>query len=47
MPNREELEFSFWGLRARATGRFPIIVLAFLLIPAMATAFWIALSHML
>jgi hypothetical protein len=36
MRKHEELEFSFWGAKGRAVGRFPIIVLALLLLVAIA-----------
>jgi hypothetical protein len=36
MRKHEELEFSFWGAKGRAVGRFPIIVLALLLLAAIA-----------
>jgi hypothetical protein len=34
--NHEELEFSFWGVKSRATGRFPIIMQLIVLLVAMA-----------
>ena len=36
MRKHEELEFSFWGAKGRATGRFPIVVLALLVLVAIA-----------
>jgi hypothetical protein len=36
MRKPEELEFSFWGAKGRATGRFPIVVLALLILAAIA-----------
>ena len=36
MRKNEELEFSFCGAKGRAVGRFPIIILALLLLVAIA-----------
>jgi hypothetical protein len=38
--NRDAIEFSFLGIRGRASGRFAIIVLAGLLVVAMSIAFF-------
>jgi len=36
MPKHEELEFSFWGTKSRAVGRFAVIIQAILILAAMA-----------
>jgi hypothetical protein len=36
MRKYEELEFSFWGAKGRAVGRFPVIILAILVIASIA-----------